>query len=141
MKNIIKPLGIPALALVAALSASCAVSAWTAPSSTPPLPNVDAPLNASVAAQTKKGSLTIDSTLTAKGFNLFGYGRVSVSEDYLTQVLPDNLLFGVNGNAGAQGFCDQNGENCWTAKQIAELIADLSSKTALINSLKNKCGL
>ena len=57
MKNITQPLKVIALALVLSVGISY-VSAWTAPTATPPSSNVAAPINVGSTAQTKTGNLT-----------------------------------------------------------------------------------
>jgi hypothetical protein len=58
MKNIIQPLKITALALALSIGISY-VSAWTAPTATPPGGNVAAPINVSSSSQIKTGDLSV----------------------------------------------------------------------------------
>jgi hypothetical protein len=128
MKNIIKPLGIPALALVVALSVSCAVSAWTAPTATPPNGNTAAPLNISSSEQTKTGNLILSSllkvgnTITTSGLTVSNTVQISPITNPLYSASQYGLKLGVNGKTGSQQYCDEKGQNCFSAEQIVALI-------------------
>jgi hypothetical protein len=124
MKNIIKTLGIPAMALVAALSVSCAVSAWTAPTGTPPSGNTAAPLNISGSPQTKSGLL-----------------KLSTVDSYTPTNLTD-LRLGVNGDTGSDRYCDKNGVNCFRLTSGNSSLLDsptsITNLTSLLTLLNGK---
>lgn len=90
-----------------------AAGAWTGNASTPPSNNAPAPLNVTVAKQSKSGILGVG------GLGVFGKGFVSTNKDY---PLAANLQFGINGSVGAAEYCNEAGDKCVTVDQILKII-------------------
>src|SRR3989344_5580457 len=100
------------------------VSAWVAPTSTPPGGNVSGPITTGNSGQIKTGNLAINTgwdtngdggadTWGANGL-LVPNGKVGFGDS-----TPDGTLkLDVEGKVGATEYCDQNGANC---KTIASL--------------------
>lgn len=97
MKNIIQPLKLITLALILSVGISY-VSAWTAPTVTPPNGNVSAPINVSVNSQIKAGNLQAD--------QLFAYSFKDASDNSyfvkpngdsrVKKVIADTICFGAD---------------------------------------------
>ncbi|MDQ5912065.1 MAG: hypothetical protein QG568_278 [Patescibacteria group bacterium] len=91
------------------------VLAWKTPQVAPPGGNIDAPINVGIDYQIKRGKL---------GF--FGPDaalRVSKGADYVPTGDSNNklasLLIGVNGNVGADKYCDEWGNDCIDLSNLA----------------------
>lgn len=99
MKTITQPLKVIALALVLSVGISY-VSAWTAPTATPPSGNVAAPVNVSSSAQIKTGDFS--------AWNLFSNGVV-------TNNLATNNLAVITGAAAGKVLTsiDASGNAAW----------------------------
>lgn len=89
MKNITQSIKIITIALVLSVSIAY-VSAWTAPTATPPGGNVSAPLNTSNASQYKDGALGIG-------------GYLQVYSSILSNVERGDLTSGILGSIGLYG--------------------------------------
>lgn len=141
MKNISQPLKVIALALVLSVGISY-VSAWTAPTVTPPNGNVAAPLNVSGNDQTKLGSISAASFWDANdpvNFFVNPNGDSKVKNVFATG---DVCLFGTStclstvsgtpgpqGPAGAAGAVGPQGPAGSTGTGISGIIAPLKGKT------------
>ncbi len=107
------------LALIATVPVWAQTTGWVDPPNNPPsctdpnIPGCNPPINTADNTQVKKGSLQVNNSLYG-GFLLGQLGKITQS-DY---VLPANLHFGVNGNIGANKYCDLTGTVC---KSISEL--------------------
>lgn len=106
MNNIIKSIKTVALVLVLAVGIGY-VSAWTTPTSAPPLGNATAPVNISSTGQVKAGSLGVSGLLRGYGNAIFN-GNVGIG----TTANSADLKLDVEGKVGATQYCDANGANC-----------------------------
>lgn len=84
--------------------------AWTKPEAAPPGGNVLPPINVSLTEQTKAGKLGL-----LGGLGVFGQTLMSKGGGYsLSTFNRPSLTLGVNGNVGADAYCDKDGLNCVT---------------------------
>jgi len=74
--------------------------AWTEPSATPPAGNVPAPLNVSINAQAKEGSLIVGNNSAVTTGLIVRYGNVGIG----TTNPSTSYKLDVNGNVRATGF-------------------------------------
>jgi hypothetical protein len=109
MKKIKTAIQIIILALILAGSATFAQT-YTPPSAPPPGGNVAAPVNVGSVMQDKNG------ILGTRGFWSLGTGWFSTSTRSAWP--PSQLTFGVNGSVGAVQYCNDYGNNCFTADQV-----------------------
>jgi hypothetical protein len=107
--NTIKPIII---GLLVAVGVSY-VSAWTGPTGTAPTNNVAAPINLSATSQTKTGPLWAAGLFSSSG----GYVAGNLGVGAVTN--SGTLRVDVEGQLGATHYCDNAGNNCVTAAQIA----------------------
>ncbi len=118
MKTIIQQLQlrtiIPlALALLALLAYQYMGAAWTNPPANPPNNNVPAPINVGTSTESRQvlqGALGMDS--------LGVFGKAYVQGDAVTATPTTLVDFDVQGNIGADEYCDRNGTNCFTAAEV-----------------------
>jgi len=94
-----------------------AVHGWSEPSATPPQNNTSAPLNVGPSAQTKSGSLILNTDGNTIGLDIFK-GNLIVDSGGIgigtTQPSSGQqpLKLDVEGAIGAKYYCDENGNNC-----------------------------
>ncbi len=88
-------------------------AAWSGPTQTPPNGNVEAPVNVGPVGQEKLGMFA------ALG-GVFRNGGLSINTSLLSDgsASPNGaaLKLDVEGAVGATKYCDENGENCFTAR-------------------------
>ncbi len=102
-----------AMGLLLAAGGSYLFAAWSGPTQTPPNGNVEAPVNVGPVGQEKLGMFA------ALG-GVFRNGGLSINTSLLSDgsASPNGaaLKLDVEGAVGATKYCDENGENCFTAR-------------------------
>ena len=84
------------------------VSAWTGPTVAPPGGNVAAPISVSNVLQVKQGPLHLGSSNPEVSFRtLAGKAAIGTADP-----IADTLKLLVRGKVGAEGYCDESGDNC-----------------------------
>jgi len=123
MKNITQPLKVVALALVLSVGISY-VSAWTAPTVTPPNGNVAAPVNTGSTAQTKTGNITANYLFASSESNAPVF-KDSNDSAYFVNPNGDSVLW----NAFAKGdVCSGYGSG--SQKCLSAMNSGVTSLTA-----------
>lgn len=129
MKNFIKQTSILSIAIAVAFVVYMGVQiaqgagTWNPPSAVPPGNNTDEPINVSNSAQTKSGSLEVGGLLSnysaylATVSGVVGIGTASPSTGG-----EKDLKLDVEGAVGSKWYCDENGDNCFSAEEIQDLI-------------------
>ena len=122
MKTILQPLKVITLALILSVGISY-VSAWTAPSATPPSSNVATPVNVSSTAQIKTGDFS--------AWNLISNGVVTNNAVVTNSiagntVATNNLVVATGAAAGKVLTSDATGNATWqTAGNSGMVITDI----------------
>lgn len=101
------------------------LGAWTIPTDTPPDGNVDAPINTGTDLQIKSGALGVTEILTATG-------TVSKAIVIGEPPVPNNgLKLDVNGRMGADYYCNEDGNECFTTRNMfGGMFAETASGTS-----------
>ncbi len=92
------------------------LSAWVAPAAVPPSSNVAAPVNTSGTTQTKPGLLGVS--------ELIAGDAIMVNRADVPTV---DTKISLTGNIAASAYCDENGQNCFTAKSIIDTFSGAAS--------------
>ena len=96
------------------------VIAWTTPTATPPNGNVSAPITTG-GGQIKLGGLALNQTGFSTVGLIVGNGGVAVGTSTLPAVFAGKGVR-VDGKIASRGYCDVNGENCFTAEEVRALL-------------------
>ena len=124
MKNITQPLKVIALALVLSLGISY-VSAWTAPTATPPSSNVAAPINVGSTAQTKTGDICTTSGGTTKCLSSAGDNLGNHTATQALNMGANNITAsGSNTSYGAMTV--QGSKNGWSGINFKDAVGSNS---------------
>jgi hypothetical protein len=112
------------LTLGLSISGQSILAAWTAPTSAPPNANVGSPVfNKSSSATT---SILIDLPLsTSRNLAIAGANGLFLQSGQIgvaTTTPAANLKIGVDGNIGAQNYCDKDGGNCYSILDLAQTV-------------------
>ncbi len=103
-----------------ALTATQIALAWQGPSGNPPANNTPAPINVSSQSQTKVGDLLVDGYLRGGALRSFGKTLLNYATvaEIPTVATFTELALAVKGKVGANQYCDELGEHCFSPNQV-----------------------
>ena len=117
-KNMFKGL---ALGLFLAVTGSV-LADWNEPPSAPTGGNVSTPINVSNIGQTKGGNLVVNGNNQFANGLIVPYGALVIGDS-----TPEaGLKVDVEGKTGSTMFCDENGNNCFTASKLCQKVGGLN---------------